>query len=565
MDREQIVTNLNTNPNVDVLVIGAGINGVGVFRDLALQGVNVLLIDRKDFCAGASAASSHMAHGGIRYLENGEFRLVREAVHERNRLILNAPHLVKPLPTVIPIFKFFSGLLNAPLKFLNLLDRPSERGAFVIKVGLILYDAFTRGQGTVPAHHFFGKKESFRRWPQLNPAVRWTATYYDGSIQSPERLTVELVLDAEATGPHAQALNYASALLSGSDTSTLVIRDELTGKQYPIHPKFIVNAAGPWIDQVNSELNITKRYIGGTKGSHIIIDHPELHKAIGENEFFFENKDGRIVLLFPFFDRVLIGTSDLPIENADDARCTDEEVHYFIELVNRVFPSIVVKEENIVFRFSGVRPLAYSKAKTTGQISRDHSTLEDELSLPTGKIHMLSLVGGKWTTYRAFAEQVTDKILSLMKYPRKYSTADLGIGGGAQYPITDDQRKSLLETIQKTCEMSSVHAADLFVRYGTRAKEVAAFLAAEPDSPLENLKGWTRREIGFLIEKEKALFIEDILLRRSTIAWLGNTTLPLINELADIFAESFGWDTQKRDEAIKRCLDILEDENNVKL
>src|SRR5512137_1926191 len=126
MNRSDILSSLKTK-SPEVLIVGAGINGVGTFRDLALQGVNVLLIDRGDFCSGASAASSHMAHGGIRYLENGEFRLVREAVPERNRMIRNAPHLVRRLPTTIPIFKTFSGLLNAPLKFLGWLDKPSER------------------------------------------------------------------------------------------------------------------------------------------------------------------------------------------------------------------------------------------------------------------------------------------------------------------------------------------------------------------------------------------------------------------------------------------------------
>src|SRR5512141_723160 len=143
MDRSDILSSLKQNPKVSVLVIGGGINGIGTFRDLALNGVDVLLVERADFCSGASSASSHMAHGGIRYLENGEFRLVREAVQERNRLIQNAPHLVKPLPTVIPMFKRFSGVLNAPLKFLRMLDEPSERGALVIKIGLMLYDAYT--------------------------------------------------------------------------------------------------------------------------------------------------------------------------------------------------------------------------------------------------------------------------------------------------------------------------------------------------------------------------------------------------------------------------------------
>ena len=159
MLRSEILSALKTK-SPDVLIVGAGINGIGTFRDLALQGVDVLLVDRADFCSGASSASSHMAHGGIRYLENGEFRLVREAVQERNRMIENAPHIVKPLPTVVPMFKIFSGLFNAPFKFLNLLDRPAERGALVIKIGLIFYDSFTRSQGTVPPHKFEGRQKS---------------------------------------------------------------------------------------------------------------------------------------------------------------------------------------------------------------------------------------------------------------------------------------------------------------------------------------------------------------------------------------------------------------------
>src|SRR5512147_1735077 len=153
MNRQDTLSELKENPEVSVLVIGGGINGIGTFRDLALNGVDVLLVERADFCSGASSASSHMAHGGIRYLENGEFRLVREAVQERNRLIQNAPHLVRPLPTVIPIFKRMSGLLNAPAKFFRLTDTPSERGSVVIKIGLMMYDAYTGardGQRVVP-------------------------------------------------------------------------------------------------------------------------------------------------------------------------------------------------------------------------------------------------------------------------------------------------------------------------------------------------------------------------------------------------------------------------------
>src|SRR5829696_5930435 len=148
MDRSEVLASLKQNPEVSVLIVGGGINGIGTFRDLALNGVDVLLVEKGDFCSGASSASSHMAHGGIRHLENGEFRLVREAVQERNRLLENAPHLVKPLPTTIPIFSRLSGLLNAPLKFFGKLNKPAERGSLVIKLGLMMYDAYTNAPGT---------------------------------------------------------------------------------------------------------------------------------------------------------------------------------------------------------------------------------------------------------------------------------------------------------------------------------------------------------------------------------------------------------------------------------
>ncbi len=328
MNRNEIFTALKNKPEVSVLIVGGGINGIGTFRDLALNGVDVLLVDRGDFCSGASAASSHMAHGGIRYLENGEFRLVREAVRERNLMIENAPHMVRPLPTTIPIFKYFSGILNAPLKFFRLLDKPSERGSLIIKLGLIMYDAYTGRQRTVPRHQFFSRQKSLETWSQLNPNIVNTAVYYDGAILQPERLAVDLILDAEAENPNARSLNYVSMI--GGSEDTILLRDELTDETYDVHPKLVINAAGPWIDFTNKKLGLSTRFIGGTKGSHIVVNHDELRQAIGENEFFFENEDGRIVLIFPLYDRVLIGTSDIPVEHPDEALCTDEEIDYFL-------------------------------------------------------------------------------------------------------------------------------------------------------------------------------------------------------------------------------------------
>jgi len=556
MNRKERLAELKTNAP-DVLIVGGGINGIGTFRDLALNGVKTLLVDRADFCSGASAASSHMAHGGIRYLENGEFRLVREAVQERNRMIENAPHLVRPLPTVIPIFKIFSGLLNAPLKFLGWLEKPSERGALVIKIGLIFYDTFTRAQKTVPPHRFFGKKKALAEFPGMNPAIKYVATYYDGSIVSPERFALELVSEGEAEGKHASALNYVS--LQGVEGKTVKLRDEIDGEVYEVSPRLIINATGPWIDLANQTLGLRTQYIGGTKGSHLVLNHPELHEAIGDNEIFFENKDGRIVLIFPLRSRILIGTSDLTIENPDEARCTQDEIDYFLGMLERVFPNIKVDPSQIIFRFSGVRPLAHTQARNAGQITRDHHIQEDRLA----EIPVYSLVGGKWTSYRAFSEQVTDKTLAFLGSSRKKGTASLPISGGRDYPHGENETQKWLDELERSTGIDRKQVDVLFRRYGTRARQVIAFMKQGEDAPITAWPNFSRREILYMVQNEKILHLDDLLLRRTLLAYLGELSVPLIEEMAEAVGAGLGWNAGQKKGEVERALVILKDRHGV--
>jgi len=564
MNRNEILSSLKTNPEISVLIVGAGINGIGTFRDLTLNGVDALLIDRADFCSGASAASSHMAHGGIRYLENGEFRLVREAVRERNRMIQNAPHLVSPLPTTIPMFKYFSGLLNAPLKFLGMLTKPSERGSVIIKLGLMMYDAYTGSNRTVPRHQFMLRAESLKRWSRLNPEIATTAVYYDGLIANPERLALEIALDAEADSPNARMLNYVS--LAGGEKDSVTLRDELTGETYTVRPKLLINAAGPWIDTANNKIGISSQYIAGTKGSHVIVDHPELRAAIGSNEFFFENKDGRIVLLFPLYDRVLIGTSDIKIENPDEVYCTDEEVEYFLELVTRVFPSIKVSKEHIVFQFTGVRPLGSSgAAKTTAQYSRDHHIEvldggQTKLSFP-----VFSLVGGKWTSFRAFSEQVADKALAVLGKTRQKETTNLQIGGGRGYSTDPGDQNRQIEKIAKETGISNERAKVLYSRYGSRAEAVARFIQTESDSPLKSSPDYSRREIIFLVQHEKSMRLDDLLLRRTMLAMLGHLTTESVREIGEVLGDCMGWDAKQKNAEVEYSLNLLRNRHGMRL
>ena len=558
MSRARSLRALRQDPRVSVLIIGGGINGIGVFRDLALQGVDCLLAERGDFGSGASAASSHMLHGGLRYLENAEFRLVNEALRERDLMLRNAPHQAMPLRTTIPIFRWFSGMLNAPLKFLRLRDRPGERGALVVKLGLTFYDSLIRGNRAMPRHQFLLRRDALAQFPQLDTAIVCAASYYDAWMPHPERICLELTQDAQAANPHCRALNYMSAI--DGDAESALLRDELSGEEIRVQPQVVINAAGPWIDFVNRRLGSSQRFIGGTKGSHLVLDNPELLAATGGGEIFFENEDGRIVLILPYFERVIIGTTDIRIDNPDEARVTDEEIEYLLGMVGRVFPRVHVERAQIVFHFTGVRPLPYSQGGAAGQISRDHSIrslpAQDGSGYP---IH--SLIGGKWTTFRAFAAEAADLALRDLGRQRRVSTEHVSIGGGRDYPA---EAHAWIRGMAAQTGLSRERLETLLSRYGSAASEVAGWLADGEDCPLRGCPHYSTREIAYLAARESVARLDDLLLRRTLIAMRGYATAESTREVADIAADALGWSDARREEEIQRALDILRERHGLR-
>lgn len=544
-DTRATVAALQQRPNASVLIIGAGINGIATFRDLALQGVDVAIVERGDYVSGASSASSHMIHGGIRYLENGEFRLVKESVEERNSLIKIAPHYVKPLKTTVPIFSTFSGVLSAPLRFLtHKSGKPTERGALLIKMGLSLYDSFSRDGGSVPRHEFRGRKESLRQLPALNPDLKYTATYYDASMHDPERLALDVLHDGLAAGPHARAANYLEAV--GIDEDGVRLRDTVSGEVFSMTADVIVNTTGPWTDLTNKALGRPSNYMGGTKGSHIVLDNPALLEATDGREIFFEHEDGRIVLIYPLKGRVLVGTTDLEHDMTQPIRCTEAEVDYFFELVAHVFPQIPVDRSEIVFRFSGVRPLPRHDDEAPGFVSRDYRIEQTPLTELPGTT-LLSLVGGKWTTFRALAEHLSTDILGVIGGTRTQSTEGLAIGGGKGFPTTDAATQVWLTSNGE--ELGRQRAAQLLARYGTRAEPMIDELVngdGAPDAALAGAADYSRREIAYIVATEQPVHLIDLVLRRTSLAFVGALSADLLGELADIMAAGLGWDETRR-------------------
>lgn len=546
---------LRARPHADVLIIGGGVNGIATFRDLALQGIDVALVERSDFVSGASAASSHMIHGGIRYLENGEFRLVHEAVSERNALLRIAPHYVRPLQTTIPIFSTFSGVLSAPLRFLRHGGGAHrERGAALIKIGLVIYDSFSRGGGRVARHTFHGRRRSLTQLPALNPGVKYTATYWDASLHDPERLALDLVRDGrEAGGNRARAVNYTAAV--GADAGRVVLRDTQTGEELGFTASVVVNASGPWTDVTNDALGDATTYMGGTKGSHIVIDNPGLLAATGGRELFFEHKDGRIVLIYPLKGRVLVGTTDLEHDMADEIVCTDDEVDYFLDLIGHVLPDIAVDKSEIVYRFAGVRPLPGHGDLAPGFVSRDYrieAALLDGPDSPT----VLSLVGGKWTTFRASAEHLADRVMELLAHPRRRTTKGLAIGGGRGFPATERARHRWIA--DHAAGIDAPRIAMLLDRYGTVAAEVIDAIADDPDdAPLTTLPEYSSGELRHLARTEQVVHLDDMLQRRTSLAFIGAVTTESAAEIADAIAPVTGWDAATRRAEVERALALV--------
>jgi glycerol-3-phosphate dehydrogenase len=541
-----------------VVIIGGGINGISTFRELALQGIPVIMVEQGDWCQAASGALSRMIHGGLRYLETGEFSLVKESVQERDRLLKNAPHYVHPLRTTVPIDGWSGGLINAGKRFLRLSERPSRRGALIIKTGLSMYDLYTRQYGSMPRHELNGQSATRQRWPDFAHWVKCSATYYDAWISAPERLGVELINDAEQANPQALALNYVQ--LIGSDGENLTLLDTLSGQHFTLHPHVVVNAAGAWIDRLNRTLmqnHPGKKLIGGTKGSHLIIRHPQLLAELDGEMVYYENQEGRVCIMFPWYGNVLVGSTDIRIDDPDNVVCEAEEQRYILESLRFVFPHFIVDDKDVLYTFSGVRPLPASDSEVNGRISRNHSLVL--LPPEAGRDYTtLCLVGGKWTTFRKFGQQAADKVLKLIGERRKVSTGDMAIGGGKDYPQPERKAKWIQQVSQRT-GVPIERVSQLLARYGTLAANIATFInqQPEPDGNLSQLPDYSRNELRYLIQREQVEALEDLLVRRTPLAISGQLTLARVKELAELLGDELGWSTARTAEHLETTLSRL--------
>ncbi|UXT52531.1 glycerol-3-phosphate dehydrogenase/oxidase [Agrobacterium tumefaciens] len=552
--REDALCRIRQDGDFDAVVIGGGINGIAAYRDLALQGLRVLLVERNDFSSGCSAAPSRMIHGGLRYLENGEFGLVAESLRERDALLTLAPHMVHPLPTTIPIFSVFSGLFNAAATFFGSGGKPASRGALAIKAGLTLYDFVTRKNRILPRHEFRSAGKTLQRWPGLTPAIRYSATYYDAWISQPERLALELLVDTAADAPQSLALNYAELIRTGDE---YCLRMEETEELLPVRPRIIVNATGAWIDETIGALAAVpvakkeKPTVSGTKGSHLIIASDALLKALNGHMIFFENADNRVCILFPYLGRVLAGSTDIKVDRPERVRCEPEERDYILDAIRQVFPDIAIDHSDIVFSFSGIRPLPRSDAAFTGKISRSHF-----IHRVAGDPPQLCMIGGKWTTFRAFGEQVSDEVLAFLGRKRLTGTMNRPVGGGRNFPAGAGRLPNLLS---EQFSIGRQRAEHLALAYGSRAFELLGFCRGRPDDvPLSDKSPITAAEVIWLIRCEHVRHLTDLILRRTTLAITGVVNADLIDAILCVAARELGWPATRSAAERQRLIHELE-------
>lgn len=547
---------------IDVVILGAGINGAGLFRDLSAQGVDCLIIDKGDFGSGTSAAPSRLIHGGLKYLETGEFGLVAQSTLERNLLLKNAPHCVSPLPTIIPIFSWTKGIWAALRTLFGSTSAPRSRGAILIKIGLSIYDYYGSRNRVMPRHKLVGRSLALRDLPALTKSIVATGTYYDAKISHPERLVLELVTDGLEANPRSAAANYTK-LVSSSD-GVLTFQAE-SGAAFSVRPKLVVNAAGPWIDHVNSLLGAPSKMIGGTKGSHILLKHDELVRSLAGRMIYFEADDGRICLVYDYLGLALVGSTDIPAANPDSVQCDPQEIDYLLESVRGLLPGMAFDHDQIVYAYSGIRPLPASNASVPGLISRDHSAPVAEPN-PSRPFPIVSLIGGKWTTFRGFAEEVADSVLKHLGRSRKVTTRSMPIGGGKGFPTTPEARASWLNNANAACDIDRERIDQLLSRYGTTGLKIAMHRSCgNGEDRLADSTYYSLPEIDYILRNEYVEHLSDVVMRRTTLAITGSLSIRDLNQIAALAGKVLGWDPLRISEEIDAARKQLNDRNLMRL
>ncbi|MCH7571823.1 MAG: glycerol-3-phosphate dehydrogenase/oxidase [Planctomycetes bacterium] len=551
-----------------VLILGAGVNGAALARELLLNDVPVCIVDVNDLAFGASSRSTRLIHGGLRYLEYGDFRLVKESLRERSRLRKLAPQFVEPLRLFIPVRKRFAGLFRSVFRFLGgsrllplyWLSRPfrdaTERGLWLVRMGLWLYDRLA-GCDEFPNHSVC--KTSAETSPNIDSSrYRWMCAYTDAQMQYPERFIVALLEDARQLAEDKEipfrVFTYHRAELQDQNVMIHRCADDSVVEKFS--PLAVINATGAWGDFTLKELNVSsKRLFGGTKGSHLVTYLPKLREAIGKNGLYAEAADGRLLFVLPFGEGVLVGTTDERFhQRPEQAIASERELDYLIEMTNHLFPQVNLTRDDVEMHYSGVRPLPYVSGGKTASVSRGHwIKRHNEFSMP-----VYTLVGGKLTTARAFAEDVADLLFERLGITRRADTKDRPIPGGADYPSS---KESLHAEWRRLADVFSLRIEQIRVLWSLCGNRVEGILREIGSVGSENLEE-TQIPLDFVrwvIQHEWVTRLEDLVERRLLLVYRPGLSEKCLRQLAQCLVEAGCFASSEIETAIETTIGRLKD------
>jgi glycerol-3-phosphate dehydrogenase len=514
---------------VDLLILGGGITGAGIARDAALRGIRTALVDQGDFGGATSSRSSRLIHGGLRYLEHGNFHLVFEASHERRVLLRIAPHLVRPLPFLFPVY------------------RGARVPAWKLELGMWLYDALA-GFGNVHLHRWLGRTRVARLEPRLRTkGLQGASLYYDAQADD-----VRLVLATMRSAAQAGALvaNYAEAtslLKSDGHLRGATIRDTLSDRTHAVRALVVVNATGPWVDSMRRRDDPhAQPLLRLTKGAHVAVPRARIghtHAVTLTSPI-----DGRVMFVLPWGDLSYIGTTDTDeAVSPHDVRASGSDVVYLLRSVNALFPEARLSPRDVISTWAGLRPLlAPARARSAAQVSREHRVVE-------GSSGLVTIAGGKLTTYRRMARDVVDLVAKRLHQldgrplPRRARTDRLPLPGGDSADL-----EVLVESLRAR-EVPDAQAQHLVRFYGSEAAAVLNLVDRDRSlgEPIIAGRPEVWAEVVHAVEREMATRLADVLIRRLHLFYEdpahGSTVSTAV---AARLGGLLGWDKARREDEV---------------
>ncbi len=506
---------------VDLAIIGGGINGAGLAAQAARAGLSVVLLEKGDFGSGTSSKSTKLVHGGIRYLEQGRFSLVFEALHERHRLMVMAPHLVHPISFLLPSYK------------------GDNRPAWMVKTGLWLYDLLA-GAKNISRHQWLSPSAALMEAPTLNMKnLVGCGLYYDAQVND-ARLVLENVLAAENFG--AYCFNYCrvTQIDRQLSESRVFFHHEQSGEEGTIAASCLVNASGPWANQTGRLISDDSLHlVRPTRGTHIVVPEVLRHHAV----LVMSQKDNRVIFIIPWRGNSLVGTTDLDdSEDPDKVHPTEEEINYLLLEASRIFPNVSWGRERVISAFAGLRPLAWSDIGRASAVSR-----EDKI-LVSG--NLFTIVGGKLTTYHSMAQKTLKLILKHLGRRPPGQKLD-------RLPGTPEKSWDLFLTKEPRQWISAYgiggeQAGHLARLYGQKGEDILRLAQADPRL-LERLhpsRPEILAQVVYAVQKEKAFHLEDVLLRRLELGYSQERWGEAAEKTSRLMAELLNWDENKRQEEL---------------